>query len=62
MNLTSILKRLIFIVLIFFFGIGRIFSIHTQRIEEGRAAAMANTSVTLIDIWSIYHNQAGLGY
>ncbi|OFX85720.1 MAG: hypothetical protein A2W99_05910 [Bacteroidetes bacterium GWF2_33_16] len=27
-----------------------------------RSAAMANTSVTLNDFWSIYNNQAGLGY
>ncbi len=38
------------------------FSVQDNKIEEGKAAAMANTSVTLTDIWSIYHNQAGLGY
>lgn len=27
-----------------------------------RSAAMANTGLTFTDIWSIYHNQAGLGY
>ncbi len=62
MKLIFIYRRLILFALISLLSIGRIFSIQTQRIEEGRAAAMANTSVTLIDIWSIYHNQAGLGY
>lgn len=28
----------------------------------GRSAAMANSSVTLSDIWSVHNNQAGLGY
>ncbi len=26
-----------------------------------RAAGMANASVTLVDLWSVHHNQAGLG-
>lgn len=31
-------------------------------IEAGKSAAMSNTSLTMTDIWSVYHNQAGLGY
>jgi hypothetical protein len=31
-------------------------------IEAGKSAAMSNTSVTMTDLWSVYHNQAGLGY
>jgi hypothetical protein len=27
-----------------------------------RSAGIANTSVTLFDIWSVHHNQAGLGF
>lgn len=34
----------------------------SQKIEAGKSAAMSNTSVTLTDIWSVYHNQAGLGF
>lgn len=30
--------------------------------RAGKSAAMANTSVTISDIWSIYNNQAGLGF
>lgn len=62
MNFTFICKRLLLFFLIYFLFIGNIFSIQDRRIEEGKAAAMANTSVTLIDVWSMYHNQAGLGY
>ncbi|MFP4023474.1 MAG: hypothetical protein ACLFVR_03030 [Thiohalospira sp.] len=32
------------------------------KIEAGKSAAMSNTSVVISDIWSVYHNQAGLGY
>jgi len=62
MLLTFIYKRLVLFALIFFLCAGKIFSIQDRKTEEGKAAAMANTSVTLIDIWSIYHNQAGLGF
>ncbi len=62
MSLTPIHKRLILIFLISIFGIDNTFSIHDPKMEGGKAAAMANTSVTLTDIWSIYHNQAGLAY
>jgi hypothetical protein len=27
-----------------------------------KSSAMANTSVVLTDLWSVYNNQAGLGY
>jgi hypothetical protein len=33
-----------------------------NNVVSGKSAAMANASVTINDIWSIYHNQAGLGY
>ena len=62
MNLTSIYKRLIVVFLTYFLYINTGFSIQDRIIEEGKSAAMANTSVTLTDLWSIYHNQAGLGY
>ena len=39
-----------------------IYSIQETRFNSGKSAAMANTSITVIDIWSIYNNQAGLGY
>ncbi|MBU8892818.1 MAG: hypothetical protein KOO66_08560, partial [Bacteroidales bacterium] len=62
MKISSLNKRFLFIFSMYFLSVSQAFSIHNQGIEEGRAAAMANTSITLIDIWSIYHNQAGLGY
>jgi len=62
MNLTFIYKRLIFLILIFCTSKFSAFAIHDKIIEEGKSSAMANTSVTFYDIWSIYHNQAGLGY
>ena len=50
------------LILFFLCCIPKVFPIQDQKIESGKASAMANTSVTLTDIWSIYHNQAGLGY
>ncbi|NOQ27856.1 MAG: hypothetical protein GQ564_21045 [Bacteroidales bacterium] len=54
--------KLILLILISFCIITKAFPIQDQNIESGKAAAMANASVTLTDIWSIYHNQAGLGH
>lgn len=62
MHLTFIYKRLILVVLLLLLCKKFVFSAQDRIIEEGKSAAMANTSVTLTDIWSIYHNQAGLGY
>ena len=62
MNLTSIYKRLIFLFLIIIFHLKPGFSVQNRILEKGKSAAMANASVTLIDLWSIYHNQSGLGY
>ncbi len=62
MYLILVYKRLTLVSLIMLFSSFLAFSIHDKRNEEGKAAAMANASVTLTDIWSIYHNQAGLGY
>jgi hypothetical protein len=62
MKLLFINPKSIFLILIFYCSITKVFSIQDQKIEEGKAAAMGNTSVTLTDVWSIYHNQAGLGY
>lgn len=62
MHLTSIYKRLILIFLLTFFIGSYTFSAQDKIIEDGKSAAMANTSVTLTNLWSIYHNQAGLGY
>jgi len=38
------------------------YSQHIQSNAGGRSAGMANTSVVLTDFWSIYNNQAGLGF
>ena len=54
--------RFSFLFLYFLFEINKAFSVQDQRIESGKSSAMSNSSVTLTDIWSIYHNQAGLGY
>ncbi|PLX23631.1 MAG: hypothetical protein C0597_00810 [Marinilabiliales bacterium] len=62
MNLAYIYKRLILLIIISFVVRPQLFAIQDRIIEEGKSAAMANTSVTLTDVWSIYHNQAGLGY
>ena len=62
MKISFFYKRIVFLTAICFLIANQAFSIQNQGVEEGRAAAMANTSVTLADIWSIYHNQAGLGY
>ncbi len=62
MNLTFIYKRLIFLLLIVIFNLKSGLSAQNHILEKGKSAAMANASVTLIDVWSIYHNQAGLGY
>jgi len=62
MILTFNYKILTLTFFLLFFTVNKSFSIQDSRIEEGKAAAMSNTSVTLTDIWSIYHNQAGLGY
>lgn len=62
MTLNFIKPKLILLILISFCIITKGFSIQDQKIESGKAAAMANASVTLTDIWSIYQNQAGLGY
>jgi hypothetical protein len=50
------------IFLIFFLSVHKSYSVQENNIISGKSAAMANASVTITDIWSIYHNQAGLGY
>jgi hypothetical protein len=60
--MNSNCKIPLFFTLISLLFTSNLYSIQDKKIEEGKAAAMANTSVTLYDIWSIYHNQAGLGY
>lgn len=62
MILNFIKPKLILLILISFCIITKAFPIQDQEIESGKAAAMAKASVTLTDIWSIYHNQAGLGH
>jgi hypothetical protein len=62
MDFDFFYKRLTLIIVILFLFTETGFSAQDHKIEEGKAAAMANTSVTLMDIWSVYHNQAGLGY
>lgn len=39
------------------------FDLYSQsfKVEAGKSVAMSDASVTLSDIWSVYHNQAGLG-
>lgn len=62
MYFTRNYKSILFAFLLLLIYPKNLFSAHGRNIEEGKSAAMANTSVTLIDIWAIYHNQAGLGY
>lgn len=61
MTLNHYIKiRFIFIICLFFWP----FQSNAQnlKIEAGKSAAMSNTSIVMTDIWSVYHNQAGLGY
>ena len=62
MHLNLVHIRLILAFAVFLVFSHKSFSIQESKVEAGKAAAMANNSVTLIDIWSISHNQAGLGY
>ena len=59
-NLHS--KRYILLLLILAISASRLYSVQETRFNAGKSAAMANASVTMFDIWSIYTNQAGLGY
>lgn len=54
--------QIVLIFLIFFLSVHKSYSVQENNIISGKSAAMANASVTITDIWSIYHNQAGLGY
>lgn len=38
------------------------FCIQNNPISAGKSAAMSNVTIGINNIWSIYHNQAGLGY
>ena len=62
MYLKLFSRNLILLLFIFSFYYNSLYAIQESKIEAGKSAAMANTSVTLMDVWSIYHNQAGLGY
>jgi hypothetical protein len=56
-------KIQIALIFLFFFLSGyKSYSLQENNIISGKSAAMANASATITDIWSIYHNQAGLGY
>lgn len=62
MHLNLFHKRLVLVFLIFLCCFSNSFSIQESKVGAGKSAAMANTSVTLIDFWGIYNNQAGLAY
>jgi hypothetical protein len=62
MRLRLHVKRVILLILFIVFNFYRVFSVYETRFNAGKSAAMANASVTILDIWSIYNNQAGLGY
>jgi len=54
--------RLILIFIIILTSSSRSYSVQENDVIAGKSSAMANTTVTLTDVWSIYNNQAGLGY
>jgi len=56
------IKKIIYIFVIYLFLIPLHSFSQNIKIEAGRSAAMSNASVAATDIWSIYNNQAGLGY
>ncbi|MFO7829142.1 MAG: hypothetical protein R6V23_11000 [Bacteroidales bacterium] len=62
MKSFSIYKKIIIISSVCFLFVNQNALAQSQKIESGKSAAMSNTSVALTDIWSVYHNQAGLGY
>lgn len=53
------MRRLLFLSLLLSFN-----SVSGQNTDPGgaRAAGMANTAINFTDIWSVYHNQAGLAH
>jgi len=55
-------SKKIFLALILLLIVTNLFAIQDTRYNAGESAAMANTSVTNSGLWSIYTNQAGLGY
>lgn len=58
-NLKSIILCLLVFVFLFAHNANGQFNYSTA---GARSAAMANTSVVFTDFWSVYNNQAGLGY
>ncbi len=56
---TKIVKYITLFVNIFVINIS-MFAIDGNKPVGGKSEAMANSSITIADIWSIYHNQAGL--
>lgn len=53
-------KAILALLLVFLFS--NLYAIQDTRFNAGESAAMANTSVTVYNLWSVYTNQAGLGY
>jgi len=62
MYFTKTFIRLFLILLISIVMNTSSYSIQESNVLAGKSAAMANASISLNDLWSIYHNQAGLGY
>lgn len=62
MKLKLTYLKLIVISFIVFCIQTNAYSIQGNNVLAGKSSAMANASLSLNDIWSIYHNQAGLGY
>ena len=60
--ITELIKKFIYLLVIQLF----LFPSHSFsqniKIEAGKSAAMSNASVAATNIWSVYNNQAGLGY
>lgn len=61
MILSSFLKRSLSCVFLVF-TIYSSFAVQDQNKVGGKSAAMSDASVTFTNLWSVYHNQAGLGY
>lgn len=55
-------KRFALLIVVFVLSISQVLPVQNIRFNSGKSAAMGNASVAYYDIWSVYTNQAGLGY
>lgn len=60
--IPELIKKIISLFIVYLFFIPSYSFSQNIKIEAGKSAAMSNASVAATDIWSIYNNQAGLGY